>query len=75
MQNIHGSSTPMNSNVMLDLAENQGEMERKDIKGYQAIVRALLYAALATRPDISFGVVALCRYTSCPFTRHLTATK
>jgi len=34
-----------------------------------------MYAALATRPDISFAVAALCRYNSCPFTSHLTAAK
>jgi len=34
-----------------------------------------MYATLATRPDISFAVTALCQYISCPFTSHLTALK
>ena len=63
----------MDPNVKLDLAEDRGEKELKDIKCYQAIVGSLMYAALATRPDISFAVAALCRYNSCPLTSHLTA--
>jgi len=61
--------------MKLVLAEDRGEKELKDIKGYQAIVSSLMYAALATRPDISFAVAALCRYNSRPFTSHLTAAK
>jgi len=61
--------------VKLDLAEDRGEKELKDIKGYRAIVGSLMYTALATRPDISFAVAALCQYNSRPFTSHLTAAK
>ena len=75
MQNAHGASTPMDPNVKLDLAEDRGEKELKDINGYQAIVGSLMYAALATRPDILFAVAALCRYNCCPVTSHLTAVK
>ena len=75
MQNAHGASTPLDPNVKLDLAEDRGEKELKDIKGYQAIVGSLMYAALATRPDISFAVAALCRYNSRPFSSHLAAAK
>jgi hypothetical protein len=59
MQNAHGASTPMDPNVKLDLAEDRGEKELKDTKGYQAIVGSLMYVALATPPDISFAVAAL----------------
>jgi hypothetical protein len=75
MQNAHSASTPIDPNVKLDLAEDRGEKELKDIKGYQGIVGSLMYAALATRPDISFAVAALCRYNSRPFTSHLTTAK
>jgi hypothetical protein len=75
MQNAHGASTQMDPNVKLDLAEDRGEKEQKDMQGYQAIVGSLRYAVLATRPDISFAVGALCRYSSRPFTSHLTAAK
>jgi len=74
MQNDRDVSTPMDPNVKLDLAQDPGENKLKDIKRYQAIVGSLMYAALATWPDISFAVAALCRYNSCPFTSHLTTT-
>jgi hypothetical protein len=60
MQNTHGASTPMDPNVKLYLGDDQGEEALNDIKGYQAIVSLLMYAALATQPDISFAVAALC---------------
>jgi hypothetical protein len=60
MQYAHDVSTPTDPNVKLYLAEDRGEKELNDIKGYQAIVGSLMYAALATRPDISFAVAALC---------------
>jgi hypothetical protein len=60
-QNAHYVSTPRDAHAMLDLAEDRGEEELKDIQGYQAIVRSLKYVALSTRPDISFAVVALRR--------------
>jgi len=60
MQNAHDVSTAMDPNVKLDLAEDCGEKQQKDIKGYQAIVGSLIYTALATQADISFAVAALC---------------
>jgi hypothetical protein len=75
MQNAHDVSTPLDPNMKLDLAEDQGENKLNNIKAYQAIVGSLLYAALATLPDISFAVTALYKYSSCPFTSHLTAAK
>jgi hypothetical protein len=53
--------SPMDPNLMLDLAEDQGQAELQDIKGYQAIVGAYMYPALASQPDISFAVAAHCR--------------
>jgi len=75
MEHIHGISTPMDPNVRLDLAEDRGEKELEDIIDYQAVVGSLMYAALATRPDISYAVAALSRYNSWPFTSHMTTAK
>jgi len=75
VQNAPGASTPMDLNVKLDLAEDRGEKELKDMTGYHPIVGSLMYVALATQPDISFAVAALCRYNSRHFSRHLTAAK
>jgi len=75
MQNAHNVSTPMDPDVKLDLAEDQGEKELNDIKGYQEIAGSLMYTALATCSDISFAVAALCQHNSPPFTSHLTAAQ
>jgi hypothetical protein len=75
MENAYSATTPMDHNVKLYLAENRGEKKLNDIKGYQAIVGSLMYAALATRPNLSFTVAALCRYKSHLFTSHLTTAK
>jgi len=75
MDHTHGVSTPMDPNKKLDLAEDRGEKELDDITDLKAVVGSLLYAALATRPDISFAVAALPRYTSWPFTSHMTTAK
>jgi hypothetical protein len=75
IQTAHDVSAPMDPNLKLDLAEDRGEKELKAIEGYQAIVGSLMYAALATQPNISFAVAALCRYNSRPFFSHLTPAK
>jgi hypothetical protein len=74
-EHSHGFSTPMDPNVKLDLAENQWEKELKDITDNQGVIGSLMYAALATRPDISYAVTVLSRYHSWPFTSHMTAAK
>jgi hypothetical protein len=75
--NAHELSAPMVPNLELDFADDWGEKEldKESVKHYHAIVGSLMYAALATRPDISYAVAALCRYNSRPFTSHMTAAK
>jgi hypothetical protein len=68
-------SKPMNPNVTLNLAEDRGEKELKDITDYQAVVGSPMYAAFASRPDISYAVTSLCHYNSRPSTSHITAAK
>ena len=74
MENAHGAATPMDVHVKLDLAEHRKEREA-DPAEYQAIVGSLMYIALATRPDISFTVSALSRYSSCLLASYSTAAK
>jgi hypothetical protein len=70
----NGVATPMDYRVRLDVAE--GEMLSHEDQGlYLSIVGSLMYAAMATRPDISFAVAALSRYNSAPSSVHLTAAK
>jgi len=75
MEHPHGVLTPMDPNIKLDLAKDRGEKELEDITDYQAVVGSLMYAALATRPDILYAVPVLSCYNSQPFTSHMTAAK
>jgi hypothetical protein len=75
MKHGHSVLTPMDPNVKLDLAEDCGEKELKDITDYETVMGSLMYTALASRPDISYAVAAHSRYNSRPFTCHMTAGK
>ena len=78
MDKAHPVQTPLDTHVKLDeiaLEETASLLDNKGTKLYQAIVGSLMYAALATRPDIAFTVAALCRYNSQPRTGHMTAAK
>jgi hypothetical protein len=74
LSSANGVATPMDPRVRLDVAE--GEMLSLEDQGlYLSIIGSLMYAAMATRPDISFAVAALSRYNSAPSSVHLTAAK
>jgi hypothetical protein len=77
MQDATEFKTPKDPNVKLNLADNREEKElhMDSVKHNQAIVGSEMYAPLATRPDISYAVAALCRYNSRPFTSHMIAPK
>jgi hypothetical protein len=58
--NAHDVSSPMGPNLMIDFAEDREEKELTNIKRFQAIVGSLMYASLATQPEITFGVIEHC---------------
>jgi hypothetical protein len=55
MEHTYGVALLIDPNTKLDLAEDRGELKLEDITYYQAVVGSLMYAALATWPDISYG--------------------
>ena len=73
MEEAHSMQSPMDPNVHLDNTDCEDKPADKD--QYLAIIGSLMYAALATRPDISFCVTSLSRYNQSPLTMHLTAAK
>jgi hypothetical protein len=82
MSTAYGVQTPLDPNVRLDRqqggaeAGQQGGVEVDPTQYHdQAIVGSLMYAALGTRPDITYAVIALSLYNSRPLTVHLTAAK
>ena len=66
-------STPSDVNVKLQ--KNDGVSKAVNPVVYQSIVGSLMYAATATRPDISYAVGVLSRFCSQPTAAHLTAAK
>jgi hypothetical protein len=60
-EHTYGVVTPMDSTVKFNLAKDWGEKKLEDITDCQAVMGSLMYAALPTRPDISYAVTALFR--------------
>jgi hypothetical protein len=63
--------TPMDPNVKL-IKVQEAEV---DIRTYQSALGALMYAMLATRPDLAYSVGALSKHASAPGETHWTALK
>ena len=72
LQNARAVSVPMQSG--LDLNANNGE-EMSDNHLYQALLGALLYINLQTRPDICYSINVLSRHAKTPTTTHLRLLK
>lgn len=66
-------STPTDLSVKLQMDDNYSK--QVDLVMYQSIVGSLLYAAVATRPDISQAVGVISKFSSRPTKAHLTAAK
>ena len=66
-------STPSDPNVKLE--KEDGYSNPVDATYYHSLVGNLLYAAMATRPDIAHTVGMLGRYNSAPNEAHMTAAK
>lgn len=65
--------TPSDLNVKLVKEDNISKPT--DQEKYQSIVGSLLYAAMATRPDIAQAVGVISKFCSCPNESHMTAAK
>jgi hypothetical protein len=44
-------------------------------RNYQAVIGSLMYAAISTRPNISFTVQSLSQFLTNPGPEHITAAK
>jgi hypothetical protein len=70
--------SPAASGVILSKKNNTTSQEKDDgVKDfpYRSIIGALLYAAIATRPDIAFIVNALAQFSTCFTYMHIQAAK
>lgn len=80
MQDCKPASTPADSSVSLtkdDCPSNEEEMYKAKEWShlYMALVGALLYLALGTRPDIAYAVGVLTRFMQNPGEKHWNAAK
>ena len=73
LQDSKPVSTPMDLNVKL--VKHDGYSKPVDPVAYQSMVGSLIYAAIATRPDIAQAVGTLAKFNSSPNEAHLTAVK
>ena len=73
MENAKPISTPVAVNTKLTLKTEDSEYFDKET--YQSAVGSLLYLSTRTRPDITFAVNNIARFSSNPTTQHWTAVK
>jgi hypothetical protein len=73
MEDSRNVSNPLDPNVRLENEECKENPADRTL--YLSLVGSLMYAALGSRPDISFAVSSLSRYNSAPLATHLTAAK
>ena len=66
-------STP--ADLSVKLKKDDGVSNGVDPIVHQSMVGSLLYAAIATRPDIAQAVGVVSKFNSKPTTAHLTAVK
>ena len=66
-------STPACIDVKLQ--KDDGSSKEVDAINYQSMVGSLLYAAVATHPDIAQAVGAVSKFSANPTVAHLTAVK
>ncbi|CAB0019909.1 unnamed protein product [Nesidiocoris tenuis] len=72
MENCSTVTTPMITGLQLKKNENTEELKNYP---YQNLIGALIYIAVATRPDISFSVSYLSQFNNCYGKDHWLAAK
>ena len=73
MSDCNPVSTPLDTSVKLVIATESEPLA--DQKEYQTVVGELMFAAIATRPDIMCAVGQPSQFNSKPSSRHLNAAK
>jgi len=73
MHDANPVATPADANVKLK--KDDGVSKSVDSSTYQSMVGNLLYAAMATRPDIAQAVSVVSKFNANPSVSHLTAVK
>ena len=74
MTECHPVSTPTNGKLLLEKEDSDDEELEEEIP-YKAVVGSLMYASVISRPDISFAVSDVARWSKCPRKSHWTTIK
>jgi hypothetical protein len=72
MADSHPVSTPLDQNIKLVKTPDD---KHHNIPKYQSTIGSLMYAAIGTRPNISFAVQTLSQFMSNPGPAHWSAIK
>ncbi|GBE87024.1 hypothetical protein SCP_1002700 [Sparassis crispa] len=75
LENANAVGMPLDPNVAFTAEDENEEADDRLAGGYASMVGSLMYAAVGTRPDISYAVQTLSKYTACPRPVHWTAAK
>jgi len=78
MEDTYPAPTPLEPGVHLSksiCATTQEERDEMSVKPYQMVVGSLMYTAITTRPDISFTVQQLSKFSSNPGLPYWEAAK
>ena len=73
MSDCRPVSTPLDSGTKLLKVNPQDQTS--DTTLYQSIIGSLMYACIATRPDLAHAVTLLSQFSSCPNDSHFVAAK
>ena len=73
MATCNSAATPVRPDVRLTVPVEGYVAELSDTRRYQAMVGALMWLAICTRPDMSYAVGQLSRYASNPDKPHFDA--
>jgi transposase InsO family protein len=72
LQDANPVRTPLDPNVKLEPGDSEPQGRSNN---YASLIGSLMYAAVATRPDIAFAVNQLASFTANPTMCHWTAAK
>ena len=78
MENVKPTSTPLPTTIRLSDRDSPSTEEERKLNGkipYASAVGSIMYAMVATRPDLAYVVGVVSRYMSNPGRKHWEAVK
>ena len=73
LQDANNTKTPLPAGIHLEKSEEPVALNTKTY--YQQIIRMLIYAAIGTRPNITFAATRLSQFNNNPTEEHIKYAK